>query len=202
MPEHNVITDPEIHEPKGVASASANKVYASDGVGSGNWSSVYLQGVEDYNDSGGSQSLSTSFVDLTNDGGGANTNKTYQLPGHNDIWDTSNNEFDWNAAGLELGDVVLIRFDFTVTTASTNNEITVALDLAHGDASEFQLELYRNNFKTAGTYNINFMNYVYIGSSTILGNPCKVVMKSDDASDTVVVNGWAVTTLPRNPVYN
>lgn len=38
--EHATITDPNIHEPKGVASASANEVYLSDGAGSGAWESI------------------------------------------------------------------------------------------------------------------------------------------------------------------
>ena len=36
--EHNAITDPNIHEPKGVSSASSGTVYVADGAGSGNWS--------------------------------------------------------------------------------------------------------------------------------------------------------------------
>lgn len=35
--EHSVITDPYIHEPKGIAAAAANKVYVSDGAASGAW---------------------------------------------------------------------------------------------------------------------------------------------------------------------
>jgi hypothetical protein len=34
---HEVIADPYIHEPKGVASALADKVYVSNGTGSGTW---------------------------------------------------------------------------------------------------------------------------------------------------------------------
>ncbi len=37
MPLHSAMTDPELHEPKGVASAQAGEVYLSDGVGSGSW---------------------------------------------------------------------------------------------------------------------------------------------------------------------
>lgn len=40
--EHVNITDPEIHEPKGVASASAGQIYTADGAGSGNWASTQL----------------------------------------------------------------------------------------------------------------------------------------------------------------
>mgnify|MGYP003337978673 FL=1 len=35
--QHKLITDPDIHEPKGVASATINKVYVSSGAGSGTW---------------------------------------------------------------------------------------------------------------------------------------------------------------------
>lgn len=35
--EHSVITDPEIHEPKGASSAATDTVYVSNGAGSGAW---------------------------------------------------------------------------------------------------------------------------------------------------------------------
>lgn len=34
---HSTLTDPYLHEPKGIASANAGTVYVSDGAGSGNW---------------------------------------------------------------------------------------------------------------------------------------------------------------------
>lgn len=40
MPEHKDIADPDIHEPKNIASAAANRVYLSNGSGSGSWSQV------------------------------------------------------------------------------------------------------------------------------------------------------------------
>jgi hypothetical protein len=40
MVEHVDIVDPEIHEPKGVASASVDTVYVADGAGSGTWQKV------------------------------------------------------------------------------------------------------------------------------------------------------------------
>ena len=35
--EHNTITDPDLHEPKGVSTALAGEVYIADGAGSGTW---------------------------------------------------------------------------------------------------------------------------------------------------------------------
>lgn len=40
--QHSAITDPNIHEPKGVSSAAAGKVYVANGSGSGSWQ--YISG--------------------------------------------------------------------------------------------------------------------------------------------------------------
>ena len=37
MPSHKFITDPDIHEPKGVITAPAGTLYRADGSGSGQW---------------------------------------------------------------------------------------------------------------------------------------------------------------------
>lgn len=40
MPEHVDITDPNIHEPRGISNSAAGEVYVSDGTGSGDWSNL------------------------------------------------------------------------------------------------------------------------------------------------------------------
>lgn len=62
--EHVDITDPEIHESKGVSTATVNQIYVANGTASGTWKKVYdvsLQGVS-----------STAQVDTvpTSDGAG------------------------------------------------------------------------------------------------------------------------------------
>lgn len=42
MAEHKDLPDAQLHEPKGVSSASINTVYVSDGAGSGTWKKVDL----------------------------------------------------------------------------------------------------------------------------------------------------------------
>jgi len=37
MVAHASLTDPEVHEPKGISTATAGTVYISDGLGSGSW---------------------------------------------------------------------------------------------------------------------------------------------------------------------
>lgn len=38
--EHSVISDPNIHEPKGASTATANTVYIASGTGSGSWAKI------------------------------------------------------------------------------------------------------------------------------------------------------------------
>lgn len=38
--EHSVLTGTDLHEPKGIAAAAANRVYVSDGAASGSWTTV------------------------------------------------------------------------------------------------------------------------------------------------------------------
>ena len=45
MPEHVDLTDPELHEPKGVAAATSNQTYVANGAGSGSWSEPEPKGI-------------------------------------------------------------------------------------------------------------------------------------------------------------
>lgn len=58
MTDHNALGNSELHEPKGVASASDGQVYVADGAGSGTWEYLYTE--QNY----GAISTGTSF-DLT-----------------------------------------------------------------------------------------------------------------------------------------
>lgn len=44
--QHVNITDPYVHEPKGITSAPANTAYVADGSGSGSWSKVDLDAMD------------------------------------------------------------------------------------------------------------------------------------------------------------
>lgn len=41
--EHSTITDPDIHEPKGVAAATSGQIYVADGAASGSWVTPTLE---------------------------------------------------------------------------------------------------------------------------------------------------------------
>ena len=65
---HSTLTDPYLHEPKGVAAASAGDVYIADGAGSGDWTQIhnYINGYIDFDATTPAyqHSVTTSFTAL------------------------------------------------------------------------------------------------------------------------------------------
>ena len=116
-PEHRELiklTDPDIHEPKGVSGASSGQVYVADGAGSGDWTASQAQGWGRYDDSAGTQVFGTSYSKFTIDGLGADSNSSYlplEIRGSAELWDP----VDDVITPIALGDSYLIRFHFDVT---------------------------------------------------------------------------------------
>jgi hypothetical protein len=221
--QHRNIPEAQLHEPKGASTALAGQTYIADGAGSGAWkdtpdptgvadgqifvadgaNSITTQtplrmGWWDYNDSATAGtpivlSSAGTFFDLTNDGLGLSSNKSFKLPEVEDVWDASTNRFDFTS--LKLGDVVHLRVDTSVTTNSSNDVITLVLDYGLGGAPS-SLKISREQYKTAGTYNKISMFSFYMGNSNILNNPAKLKMSSDTGTtNTVVVNGWFIEVM-------
>ena len=204
---HSALTDPYLHEPKGVAAATTGKVYVSDGAGSGTWKTAYTQGFEDYNDvtTTGTPialTLAGTAYNLTNDGAGAFTNTTYRLPGRTAIWNVSTNAFDFSGSGAVLGDTVDIRFDLDVINSGANGAFDLKMDLAIGSAGPYSLEVDENLYKSAATHKEVVLFSIYMGDTNTLNFPAKPTLTSDSTGDSVTVNGWYVRVLPRNPVYS
>lgn len=159
----------------------------------------FAGGLFDYNDVGTTASPisvtgGAGFVDLTNDEAGAFTNKLFPPVGVTDVWNASNNEFDFSQ--LKLGDMVDIRLDLDVITASVNTEFQIALHLAIGGFDYFVNWFNAANFKNAATNKIVVYNGIYIGDTNTLNNTAKFVIQSDKDL-TVVVNGWYCKVVTR-----
>lgn len=201
MPEHSALTDPDIHEPKGITTANDTEVYVADGVGSGDWFKIYTHGWEDQHHAGSSQALTaTVALKLLNDSAGAFTNTTYLLPGYSAIWDSVNNELDFAAAGLSIGDTVDIRIDTTITTSGANDDIAFLVDLAIGSGNDYTLDVDYREWRVAGTYNYVTNFRMYIGNTDTLNYPAEIKALSSASGASVQVNGWFIKVTPRNPV--
>lgn len=156
-------------------------------------------GVYDYNDLATETTpinvpATETYVDLTNDALGSFTNKDYPLPGVTDIWDATNQRFDFSQ--LSLGDKVDIRLDLSVTTTVPNQDIDVVLVVADGEAGEYEIPFINSSYKTAKAHDLNRFNGIYMGDLNTRDNYAKFKIKSDDVA-TVVVRGWYITVTPR-----
>lgn len=203
MPEHSTITDPDIHEPKGISSAVANTLYVADGSGSGDWKTPWTTWWWNYDHSATTATELTSGVktDLDNDASGAANLNFNKLPSATDIWDSSTNSFDWVAGGCSLGDQITLRVDLTYTTNSTNDGFALELDLADGESGEISLPILEANLDTSGAHRIIVPFFAFIGNSEVLSNPAKLSIIAGSAGDTVLLNGFYVGVQPTVPVF-
>ena len=200
--EHSSLTAAELHEPKGVATASAGDVYVADGAGSGSWATPQLNGFEDYNHNGASQALTSGvFTKLTNDGAGVFTNTNYGLANATEpAWNTSTGQFNFDGAGLVVGDLYSLRFDLSPTTAAANTQLRLRLTLDVGGLN-VPLDISTITYKTAGTYRWVTTSSFYVGSTATLTGPAEVSLSTDTSGNSVLVNGWTIFLEPKYPLF-
>ena len=203
MAEHNVLTDPDLHEPKGIAAAAVDKVYVSDGAGSGDWKEAWNSWWWNYDHSSAVPTSLTSGVktDISNDGAGLASLDFKKLPTATDIWDTGTDSFDWSAGGLALGDEVFMRIDIDFITSSNNDGFLLEIDLAHGHAGEINLPILEVNLDTAGTHEIIALFRIFLGNTDIVNEPAKLTITADSGADSYLLNGFYISAEPTNPVY-
>lgn len=154
---------------------------------------LYNHGFEDYNATNVALTPAADVrTKVLNNGLGAFTNKAYKIPGRGDIWDTVNNRFDWSNAGLQLGDTILLRLDFNVTTNSSNNGIEVELDLAVGSGAPYSLHIGSQDWRYPETHQFIVLAEIYMGDTNTLNYPCEIYVKSDTGGESITYNGHYV----------
>jgi len=203
--EHSSLGAGEIHEPKGISTATVDEVYVADGAGSGAWKTTYVSGSEDFADTASALSMGIGYANrvfLDNNGLGTGTTSANRLPGKTAIYDTASGVFDFDGAGYGIGDQLIIRVDCDITTSATNREITIGADLAIGSAAAYTFRPYQKNFKTAGTYNNTIVYLIFdIGNVSTHTFPAKLFAYSDGSGDSINLNGFRIFAQPRNPVF-
>lgn len=83
--QHSSLTDPELHEPKGVASAASGEVYVADGASSGSWSlGEEIEVTKDFTASSGHIKLPGGLIlqwgNFTSPSAGGIANITFDIP--------------------------------------------------------------------------------------------------------------------------
>ena len=134
-----------------------------------------------------------SPVVLTNDGAGPLTNKNFPPVNVTDVWDEVDS-FDWSE--LKLGDMVDIRLEVDLITASVNTEITIDLHLGTGGVAYTIPFITDVNYKNVATHKLSAYNGIYLGDTNTLDNGGQFKI-STDKDCTVIVAGWYVRILCR-----
>lgn len=180
MPIHSNLSDPELHEPKGVSTATAGRTYVSDGSGSGSWLHVPT-GWGYYQHSGSAQSVATTDVKLLINGSGTLTNTNYlprEIRGTGHLWSTASSKL----TPIRLGDAYTVRLDLPVTARSAAAEATLSLDIGGGATpTSVILPKFLNVGKTA-PFTLSLDIPLVVLTNTTLLNGIQFFLKVDAGS--------------------
>lgn len=163
--EHVTITDPNIHEPKGASTATANTVYISNGAGSGAWDILTPDNLE-WADVRTAIQEDLDNVDLMIQG------NVWVFGKLNDV-STASSEMVTIPMNCTVVDAV-----FTMGGAITTADATVSFKNAAGAAISPPLTV---EFATSGK------GVQYTGTATannVLTGPTWIEIETDGASDT------------------
>lgn len=199
MPELNTVTDPNLPEPKGVSTATDGEVYQADGAGSGDWGKLVTEGWVIIDNTGSAQALTAStWLLLTNNGLGTETDVSFVPPGMANPWDSVTNTIDLAGAGFAVGDQFRIRFDVSFTTSGANHEVALQVILGYGSGSPITLPVQSTNVKTASTARMNrYIGYT-IRDASVLNYPMRIEAWTDGTGNTVVLNELMIEMVPRH----
>lgn len=145
--EHSVITDPEIHEPKGIASAGVGEVYVSNVSGGGNW-----RGFPHH----------SFYYDNIGVGFTLTTPATYTLINPTTTADPHPVNFSHNGNG---------RLTYT-GTYDIDAMLNVTLSVKHstGAATDCYFQIFKNGVAIPGTQTVRTADSANYGSVTIVGH--------------------------------
>jgi hypothetical protein len=132
---HATLTDPNLHEPKGIAAAPAGQVYIADGAGSGDWKELsrYVNGYVAFDAATPAyqHSVTTSFTAI---------DPTFAI--------SSNNGF----TGLASPNARL-RYDGSETITAFV-QFTIAFKNNSGTDRDLEVEIYKNGSSFNGAHTI------------------------------------------------
>lgn len=184
MPEHSSITDPHIHEPKGISSANEGMVYVANGDGSGTWR-YWPYGKAYYQHAFGTAQVINTTPSLLQVNGSGSLTQTSKVPREisgEALWDTAG----YKLLPIRLNDVYNMRIDLPVTAeSSTPTELSVQFDI--GGAATPTNVILGKFFKLgrATPYTISFDTSLDVLSSTALSNGIQVFVKTDTGTITL-----------------
>lgn len=177
--EHNVITDPDIHEPKGVAAASDGQIYIADGAGSGDWR--FLPHSYFYYDNIGTGTTITAPT-------------AYTKVGPTTVGDASPHEFTHSGTG---------RLTYTGTaTIDVSIHSTITMKHSAGAGVDCYFQIFKNGAGVSGgqaVFTADSANYkvVTLSLHTSLSTNDYVEVFTKASSGNVIVHAYNLEAIGR-----
>ncbi len=135
----------------------------------------------------------STFIKLTNNGLGVQTNNNFAPIGITELWDPTNNEFDFSQ--LKLGDIVTIRIDLDVDIQNNDTEVEVRLQAGIG-VFTFNINWDQRSYKAVQVAPLAKSSFVTMVTAAILDGTAEFQLKADKAC-AVTVRGWNYTITRR-----
>ncbi len=130
-------------------------------------------------------------LDTTN---GSETEQYLPL-GASNLWNSTTSQFDFST--LEIGDMVDIRIDGSLTNSGINESFVVNFKGAVGSPGAYTLPFASGNRLFPDTSLVSRYNGVFIGSADMRDNPSELTIVSTDAASGFLVDIY-IKVLKRN----
>ena len=182
--EHNVITDAERHEPKGLSTALNGQVYLARGSDTGAW--VYLPvGWGYYADNTAGQTFNTVASKLSVNGLGSASESGYlprEIRGSSELWDTSADKI----TPIATGDTYNIQLQLPITAdTGTPTVLNVALDIG-GAATPSNIQTARDiSVSKTPPYTVS-VGFPIFCLATFITNGGQFFLSTDSGTVTIV----------------
>ena len=186
--EHVNITDPNIHEPKGVAAASVGQVYVADGSGSGDWSTYNWHGWADYADGAtGNQVFNQTAAKIQIDSGTVvGTYLPLAIRGTGNLWNGTSDKI----TPIVLGDAYMVRLTLPFTAESgAPTLLTLKVDISGTTAPSNVVNEIDIPFTKTPSFNHDVSFPIYI-TQTFMTNGGQLFLTCD--AGTVTVNSPSI----------
>jgi hypothetical protein len=121
---------------------------------------------------------------LTTAGGGED--ETYLPLGVSGLWNSTTSQFDFST--LEVGDMVDIRVDGSLTNTGFNESFALDLVVGLGSPGEFTLPFASGVRLFSGTSAVSRYNGIFIGSEDAKNFPAELVMTTTDAASGFLID--------------
>lgn len=177
--EHKVLSNGELHEPKGASTASQNQTYVADGAGSGGWLDPPT-GWGLYAHSGAEQTFNTTAAKISINSSGATTNEAYLPPairGTGTLWSVIDNKI----TPIKQGDSYDARLLLPITSRSTAQFLTCEMDIGGGATPTQVIYSSRLDCNRTPTFTLVY-SFPFFTLSTFLTNGGQLFLKTDAGS--------------------